>query len=227
MVDTRFISVFDMIGPIMVGPSSSHTAGAVRLGLIGRTILGRQPEIARVELHGSFAETGRGHGTDKALIAGLLGMDTADPHIRDSFDQAARVGMSYTIEDTDLGDGVHPNSVRLTLQAGSETVELIGASIGGGMVEITELQGYPVSISCELDTLIVISEDQPGTINGITGWLLGQNINVAYLKVGREQRGGQAIMIIETDEPVPDPLVRTIQGFSWVRWVRKIDRLKE
>lgn len=216
-----------MIGPVMVGPSSSHTAGAVRLGLVARQILGCAPTDARIELHGSFAETGRGHGTDRAIVAGLLGFDPSNEHIRDSFTHARDQGLNFTMSTVDLGDDVHPNTVRISLRGEAQEIHMVGSSVGGGMVEITEVQGYPVSFTGEYDTLIVIAPDQPGTINTITGWLANQAINVAYLKVGRQQRGGEAIMTIETDEPIPDRIVAKIYRLAWVNWVRKIGRLGE
>ncbi len=225
MTATNEISVFDIIGPIMVGPSSSHTAGAVRLGQIARTLLDTPPETARIELHGSFARTGKGHGTDKALVAGLLGFGTEDERIRDSFAFAAAQGLHFEFTEIDLGSDAHPNSVHMLLQSGTQQVEITGASIGGGMVEITRLQDYPVHFSGDYHTLIVIAQDQPGTINTITGWLGSHNINVAFLRVGRQGRGGEAIMIIETDERIPDGLVGPLRTFPWVRWVRKINKV--
>jgi L-serine dehydratase len=227
MKNAQSISVFDIIGPIMVGPSSSHTAGAVRLGRLGLAMFGQKPQKALIELHGSFAETGRGHGTDKALVAGLLGLETDDPGIRESFDLAKQQGLDFEFAEVDLGEDAHPNSVRVTLTAGNETFVFIGCSTGGGMIEITNIEGYPVNLSGEYDTLLVISEDQPGTINAITGWLLNKKINVAFLKVGRNQRGGEAIMIIETDQRIPDYLVEFVSVFPWVKTVRNIPRLQE
>ena len=221
------MSVFDLIGPIMVGPSSSHTAGAVRLGLVGRQILGAQPEKALIELHGSFALTGNGHGTDKAIVAGLLGFQPDDDRIRDSFFLADRANLHFSIKTIDLGEDAHPNTLRLTLSAGESTVQVIGSSLGGGIIQITEVEGYPVNFSGQYDTLVVIADDQPGTINAVTGWLLAQKINVAFLKVGREKRGTQAIMVIETDQDIPDRLVQDLQNFSWVHWVRDINKLSE
>ena len=227
MENTRSISVFDVIGPVMVGPSSSHTAGAVRLGRIARLLLGTAPEEAVIELHGSFAETGKGHGTDKAIVAGLLGLDTADERIRHSLQIAEASQLSVSFSTVDLGEEAHPNSARITLSANGNRMQIIGSSIGGGMVEITNLQGYSVHFTAELDTLIVIAGDQPGTINSITGWLLEHHINVAFLNVSRDQRGGEAIMIIETDQPIPDEIVAAIEQFPWVRWVRKVLKLSE
>ncbi len=225
MTSTRQVSAFDIIGPIMVGPSSSHTAGAVRLGQIGRAILGDQPTEAHIELHGSFAQTGKGHGTDKAIIAGLLGLATEDDRIRHSFELAKEAGLHFTFAAVDLGDDVHPNSVRMTLKRGPQQVQITGASVGGGMVEITNIEGYEARFGGEYETLLVISKDRPGTINAITGWLLRHNINIAFFRVERQRRGGEAIMVIETDDPIPDEMVEAIEDFPWVRWVRNISKV--
>jgi L-serine dehydratase len=220
-------SIFDIIGPVMVGPSSSHTAGAVRLGLVARALLGDTPQKAKIELHGSFARTGPGHGTDKALIAGLLGMDTADERIRGSFALAAEAGLAFEFLEADLGEDAHPNSVRFTLTAGDKTLEMSGASVGGGMIQITRLQGRSVQIRAELDTLILIADDRPGTINAVSGWLAAHQINIAFLRLKRDQRGGKAMMVIETDQNIPEALTRDLASLPWVHWVYQIPRLKE
>lgn len=227
MTSNRQVSAFDIIGPIMVGPSSSHTAGAVRLGQMARVIFGTQPDEVLIELHGSFAQTGQGHGTDRAIVAGLLGMATDDERIRHSFTVAEALGLRFHFTEIDLGEDAHPNSVRLTLRAGERSVQVTGASIGGGLVEITNIEGYEVRFGGQYDTLLVIAEDRPGTINAVTGWLLTHNINVAFFRVGRKQRGGEALMIVETDQPIPDHLVEAIEDFDWVRWVRKVNKVGE
>lgn len=223
---TRTISVFDIIGPIMVGPSSSHTAGAVRLGLVARAILGSQPAEATIELHGSFAQTGQGHGTDRGIVAGLLGMATDDPDLRRSFDLAAAAGLAFRFETVDLGEDAHPNTARLTVGDGRRTVQVTGCSIGGGMVEITHVDGYAVRFGCEYDTLLVLAEDRPGTINQVTGWLARQRINIAFLRVERDKRGGDAIMIIETDHMVDPQILEAFEDYAWVRWVRQVPKVE-
>jgi L-serine dehydratase len=225
MSSSTSISVFDVIGLVMVGPSSSHTAGAVRLGMIGRTLLGVQPEEALIELHGSFAETGRGHGTDKAIIGGLLGLDPADGRIRFSFALAEQMGMRYRFVDVDLGEEVHPNTARITLTVGGQSLTYIGSSTGGGMIAITEVQDFAVDFTGEYDTLMLITVDNPGTISVVTNWLRELNINVAFFRVARQRRGGDAVMIIETDQPVPGEVVERFARLPWVRWVRKIARI--
>lgn len=223
---SRNISVFDIIGPIMVGPSSSHTAGAVRLGQVARAILGSQPRTATIELHGSFAQTGQGHGTDRGIVAGLLGMPTDDPELRQSFEVAAAAGLAFRFAEVDLGEDAHPNTARLTVGDGQRTVQVTGCSIGGGLVEITNVDGYDVHFGCEYDTLLVLAEDRPGTINQVTGWLARQGINIAFLRVERDKRGGDAIMIIETDHMVDPQILEAFEDYIWVRWVRQVPKVE-
>lgn len=225
MPSQRPVSAFDIIGPIMVGPSSSHTAGAVRLGQVARAVLGAQPEEALLELHGSFAQTGRGHGTDRALVAGLLGLATDDDRIRISLELAAEAGLRLRFREIDLGEDVHPNTVRMTLTTYNRTAEVEGASIGGGMIIITRIQGYDVHFTGEHDALIVVAEDRPGTINAVTGLLLDHRVNVAFSRVERKQRGGEAIMIFETDDPIPAEIVEAIHDYYWVRWARHVPKV--
>lgn len=162
------MDIFDLIGPIMVGPSSSHTAGAVRIGLVARRLLGEEPVRAELLLHGSFADTGRGHGTDRALIAGLLGMEPDDSRIPDSFDHAAEHGLKFEFGTCTLREA-HPNSVLLRVTGGSgRHVEVVGASIGGGRIQIRQLNGMPLCFSAEQPTLIVNNEDQPGSVADVS-----------------------------------------------------------
>ena len=223
---TRDISAFDIIGPIMVGPSSSHTAGAVRLGQVARAILGSQPNDVTIELHGSFAHTGKGHGTDRGIMAGLLGMPADDPNLRDSFELAEQAGMTFRFETVDLGEDVHPNTARLTLSDGQRRVQVTGSSVGGGMVKIDSVDGYQVQFGCEYDTLLVVAEDRPGTVNSVTGWMLRQGINIAFLRIERDRRGGKAIMVIETDQPVDPEILEAFEDYNWVLWARYVPKVE-
>ncbi len=227
MSDARPASLFDIIGPVMVGPSSSHTAGAVRLGQIARAILGTQPERVLIELHGSFALTGKGHGTDRAVVAGLLGFSTADDRIRDSLALARQAGMEVRFATCDLGPGAHPNALRMTMEAGATQCSMTGASVGGGLVLITTVDDYEVDFSGAYHTLLIVSQDRPGTINAVTNWLAAHQINVAFLSVGRKERGGDSIMLIETDDPVPAAVTKGLATFPWVRWVRYVPRITD
>ncbi|MEW6725336.1 MAG: L-serine ammonia-lyase, iron-sulfur-dependent subunit beta [Bacillota bacterium] len=203
------MSVFDMIGPIMIGPSSSHTAGAARLGQLARSILGGQPVRARILLHGSFAETGAGHGTDLALVAGLLGLGPDDERIVDAFQLADAAGLQYNFERVDLGR-VHPNTVRFVLEAGDRRVMVTGSSVGGGRVLVTAIDQFPVELSGEYDALVVSYLDQPGVISKISSLLAMDNVNIAQMRVSRAEKGARALMILEVDQPVADEVQRII-----------------
>jgi len=225
MSPKRLISAFDIIGPIMVGPSSSHTAGAVRLGRLGRMILGGPPDSALLGLHGSFAHTGKGHGTDRALVAGLLGMDTDDSRIRDSLQLAQQAGMDVSFRTVDLGEDAHPNSVQMILRRDARQLEIVGASMGGGMVEVRAIDNYDISFTGEHEALLVVATDRPGTIHIITGLFMLHGLNIAFSRVERKQRGGEAIQLFETDDAIPDALVEAMEDFPWVRWARHIPQL--
>lgn len=205
-------SIFDILGPVMVGPSSSHTAGAVRIGLIARQLFGKQPEKATVYLHGSFAATGKGHGTDKALIAGLLGMRPDDLRIPDSFELAKEMGMEFVIEPKELRDA-HPNTAKIIMEAeGSKTLELQAFSIGGGRIRVSMLDGMEVNFSGETNTLIVKNQDQPGCITDVSTVLNLCGINIATMQVFRSKRGGTAVMVVETDQVVPESALEMLEG---------------
>ncbi len=210
-------SSFDIIGPIMVGPSSSHTAGAVRLGRFARVIAKEQPKEVEILLHGSFAKTYKGHGTDLALLGGLLGMETDDVHIRDSFRLAEEAGIQYKFVATDLGEEYHANTAkfRMTLSDGS-VKEVVGCSIGGGKVVITELDGFPVEITGAYPTIIDTHLDQPGVIHEITGILVDYDMNIAAMKVFRQEKNTVAYMIIETDQCVPTAALQAISDMDAV-----------
>jgi L-serine dehydratase len=211
--------IFDIIGPIMVGPSSSHTAGAVRLGLAGRAIVGGQPSRAALTLHGSFAQTYRGHGTDVALVAGILGMRPDDERIPDSFRVAREQGMEFSFAGADLGD-VHPNSVLMDLTGpnGSQTT-VGGSSVGGGNIVITRIDRFNVDFTGTSHALIASYRDQPGVIAKITSLLATEDINIAAMRVSREGRHGRALAIIELDQPVSSEaraLITRISGIDTV-----------
>jgi len=215
-------SLFDIIGPVMIGPSSSHTAGAVRLGALARAVFGRQPAEADIALHGSFASTGRGHGTDLALTAGLLGMAPDDPGIRTGPDAAAVAGLAVRFSDEDLGE-VHPNTARITMRSsdGREVV-VQGSSVGGADVVLTRIDGFEVAISGELPVLIVEHHDQPGVIAAVSQILARHGANVASMEVSREMRGARALMVLETDQPVDAATVTEIAQAPAVTGVRVV-----
>jgi L-serine dehydratase len=221
------VSIFDIIGPQMVGPSSSHTAGALRLGLLARSLLGRTPERATIGLHGSFATTYRGHGTDRAVVAGLLGMAPDDGRIPRSLEVAREAGLEVTFEPVDLGPEAHPNTLRFDLMAGEEAVRLIGESVGGGAVEVREVNGREVDLTGRYDTLLIVAQDIPGTTAEVTRLLADAGVNIAFLEVGREKRGREATMIVQTDQPIPDAVVEAIHSFDWVRFARRLQKVTD
>ena len=195
------MNVFDIIGPIMIGPSSSHTAGAVRLGQIARKILGEDVVQARIELSGSFARTYRGHGTDKALLAGIMGLCPDDTRIRCSPQLAQEKGISFSFLETELPDA-HPNTARihLTGERGKATT-IVGTSTGGGNILVTEIDGLKVTFTAQCNTLLVVHWDRPG-------------INIGNFQLSRTRKGGKAIMMLEIDGEVPDAIMDHLRAFD-------------
>ena len=205
-------SIFDILGPVMVGPSRSHTAGAARIGLIARQLFGRQPKKATVYLHGSFAATGKGHGTDRALIAGLLGMKPDDMRIPNSFEIAREEGMEFTIENKDIKEA-HPNTAQIIMEAeGVNTMKIQAYSIGGGRIRVCKLDGIDVNFSGESNTLIIRNVDEPGRIKEVASALSNAEINIATMQVFRDKRGGFAVMVVETDQVVPKEAIDDLES---------------
>ncbi|MCD8131692.1 MAG: L-serine ammonia-lyase, iron-sulfur-dependent subunit beta [Lachnospiraceae bacterium] len=201
------MNLFDIVGPVMVGPSSSHTAGAAKIGNVARRLLNEDVAEAEILFHGSFLATGKGHGTDKALLAGLMGLAVDDPLIPCSFEIARQKGLKYRFGGIDLGDA-HPNSVKLLLTGISgKKLELTASSIGGGRIEVNEVDGLANSFSGDYPTLIIQNQDQPGLVAEITCVLAGFQINIATLQLYRSSRGGYAVTVIECDDEVPQDVV--------------------
>ena len=219
------VSLLDIIGPVMVGPSSSHTAGACRLGLLARCLVGGTPQRATIELHGSFARTGEGHGTDKAIVGGLMGFRPDDERLRTALDIMEREALAYTFEKTSLGDEAHPNSVRITLERGDRRSQMVGASLGAGRVLVTEIDGYPVEVSGNLHTIVLVAEDVKGSVARIATILADANVNIATLKLTRKERGGDAFMVIEVDHEPEEKVRDDIRGLPWVKWAFRLDKV--
>ena len=193
------MNVFDILGPVMIGPSSSHTAGAARIGRITRKLLGSEPIRAEILLHGSFAKTYKGHGTDKALIAGIMGMETNDSRIRHAPEIAKERGLQVTITTGEI-DGAHPNTAQITLtDAEGKQVSLLGSSIGGGNILVTQVNGMAVHITGQQTTLIVLHQDVPGTIGAVTEVTADAGANICNFRLSRLKKGGLAVMTIEVD----------------------------
>lgn len=216
------MNIYDILGPVMVGPSSSHTAGAVRIGLIARRLLGTAPLTARIVLSGSFAATGQGHGTDRALVAGLLGMRPDDTRIPDSFQVAAAQGLHFTFEKANLKDA-HPNTAVLSLTGeGDRRLEIQAASLGGGRIRVNKLDGITVNFTGDSPTLIVHNIDQPGYVAEVTSTLFRKAVNIATMQLYRNRRGGYAVMVIESDQDVPQ---EALQWLSRLEGVIKVTYL--
>lgn len=193
------MNVFDIMGPVMIGPSSSHTAGAARIGLIARALLEEAPVEVHILLHGSFAKTYKGHGTDKAIIAGIMGMQADDPRIRFSPEIAKQEGIQVEIIEGEI-ENAHPNTVEIVLKGTSgQNISLCGSSIGGGNILVTRLNGMEVSLTGQNATLIILHKDAPGTIASVTDLISDYGANICNFRLARKSKGGQAVMTIETD----------------------------
>ena len=219
------VSLFDILGPTMVGPSSSHTAGACRLGLLARAIVGGTPQRALIRLHGSFAATGEGHGTQRAIVGGLVGIAPDDLRLREAYAEGTAAGMEWSFEEIELGEEAHPNSVLFTVERDGDRVELRGSSLGGGRVEVSEIDGFPVALGGAYHTLVRLAHDERGTIAAVATGLSGHRINLATMRVDRTGRHQDALMTIEGDEPVGEATLAAIRSFPWLRWARAIPKI--
>lgn len=211
------MQIFDVLGPIMIGPSSSHTAGIVRIGNVARRILGHTPQKAHIQFHGSLAKTYRGHGSDKAIVAGLLGFKPDDMRIRDSFMLAKEAGFEYEITAIELEDA-HPNTVILDLHE----LTMQAASVGGGNILVQKINDIDVLFDGYYDTLIIIHQDQPGAVSLVASVLAVEKINIAGMKLYRANKGGRAIMVLEIDGTLDKKLGKVIAALPRIDQVTVI-----
>ena len=219
------IGIFDVLGPIMIGPSSSHTAGAARLGKIARTIVNKPIKDVTFLLHGSFKETYKGHGTDRALVAGILGMMPDDESLRDALLIAEKEGLEVHFLPADLGQ-VHPNTVKILMTDCDDiNWEVLGSSIGGGLVEIYEINGNKVKITGEYPTIITCHDDIPGTVSKVSTLFYDNDINIAHMTLVRSQKGKDATMTFEVDNNVSEELIAAIKAVEGVNRVILINSL--
>ena len=211
--------LFDVLGPVMIGPSSSHTAGAARIGYTAQKLLGDVPAEADIGLYGSFATTGRGHGTDRALIAGLLGMEPDDARIPQSFSLAKQRGLTFQFRHGVL-QYAHPNSVQITVQdaAGTE-LTVVAASLGGGRVKFTSVDGLPAAFSGERNTLIIRNQDRVGEVAAMANALSETGVNIAAMQLYRDAKGGQALMVVESDEAISPATLERLRGEEGIQRV--------
>ncbi|GEK32602.1 L-serine ammonia-lyase, iron-sulfur-dependent subunit beta [Kurthia sibirica] len=217
----KFTSVFDIIGPVMIGPSSSHTAGAARIGRVARDLFGKQPTWAKIHLYGSFAETYKGHGTDVAIIGGLLDYDTFDERIKTSFDEAARLGLTFEFI-TETGSVDHPNTARIVIGDGDSEMSMVGISIGGGSIEITELNDFPLRMSGGMSAILVVHDDRAGVVANVAVSLAHHSINIGHMEVSRKERGNMALMVIEVDQNISTEILEEIELLPNITKVTRI-----
>ena len=222
----KSVGVFDILGPIMVGPSSSHTAGAARLGKVARAVAGGDIDDVTFYLHGSFAKTYKGHGTDRALVAGILGMEPSDLRLRDSLEIAKEMGLKIRFREADLGD-VHPNTVEFVIKGKEGTYELIGSSIGGGSIEVTDVNGNSVNFTGAYPTIIVSNKDVPGVLSKVSSILYDNDINIAFMKVFRNQKGRDATMVFEVDHEVTAEIIGNVKAIEGINKVIMINPIKD
>ncbi|WP_432663840.1 L-serine ammonia-lyase, iron-sulfur-dependent subunit beta [Wukongibacter baidiensis] len=205
-------SAFEIIGPKMIGPSSSHTAGAARLGKIAGKLADYDVKKVQFLLHGSFAKTYRGHGTDRALMAGILGMKESDEELKESLSIAEEKGIDYEFTEADLGE-VHPNTVKFIIEkSNGEEISLMGSSIGGGNIKVVEINGLKLEFTGQYPTIITRHEDHPGIISKITKILAYYKINIAFMSVYRQDKGEDAFMVIESDNKLEPKLIEYIKN---------------
>lgn len=217
------VGVFDVLGPIMIGPSSSHTAGAARLGKIAKTIVGKELKEVTFFLHGSFSKTYKGHGTDRALVAGILGMNPDDARLRNSLELVKQEGIKIEFVPTDLGD-YHPNTVKFLIKdIDDATWVVLGSSIGGGLIKIDEINGNKVNLTGEYPTIITSNEDVPGTLAKISGILYDAGINIASMKSDRSQKGKDSTLTFELDHSVSPEVIEKIKLIEGINRVITIN----
>lgn len=204
------MSIFDIVGPVMVGPSSSHTAGAVRIGYICYKLIDEPIRKVEIGLYGSFLATGKGHGTNMALVAGLMGMKPDDNRIPDSLNIAKERGMQVTFGVSDLKEA-HSNTAQLRLTGVTgRKLEVVGESIGGSRINIAKIDGIDTNFSGDYPTLVVHNIDQPGHVSEVTSMLAHKSVNIAAMQLYRSNRGGEAVMVVECDQEVPQ------EGIKWL-----------
>lgn len=216
-----------MIGPIMIGPSSSHTAGVVRIGRAARKLLGDQPDDAEIIFYNSFARTYEGHGSDRAIIAGLLDYKTDDKRIKDALDIAPTEGLRFKFKSIGNASTLHPNTIRLNLRKGEKAIEVLGESRGGGLINIAEVNGFKADFSANLHTLIITAGDVKGSIAFIANVLAHDDCNIATMSVSRKGKNDIACLVIEMDSGLKPVTLEYLRSLSWIKeiiYIPDIDR---
>lgn len=217
----KFTSVFDIIGPVMIGPSSSHTAGAARIGRVARDLFGRQPKWAKIHLYGSFAETYKGHSTDVAIVGGLLDYETFDERIKTSFEEAAIAGLTFEFIPEEAHKE-HPNTARIVMGDDEGEMSVEGISIGGGKIEISEVNGFKLKLMGGMPAIMVVHDDRAGCIANVANCLAMHDVNIGHMEVSRIERGLTALMVIEVDQNIDD---RILDQISYIPNITKVSRI--
>ncbi len=212
-------SVFDMIGPVMIGPSSSHTAGVVRIGLTAHKVLGGIPEEAEITFYNSFARTYEGHGSDRAILAGLMGYKTDDKRIKEAIDLAPKAGLGYKFKSVGNASTFHPNSVRAKIRKGEKTVEILGESLGGGIINIAQVNGFKAGFSANLHTVIITAGDVKGSVAFIANVLANDDCNIATMSVSRRGKFDLACLVLEMDSGIRPVTLEYLKSLNWVKEV--------
>lgn len=210
-------SVFDMIGPVMIGPSSSHTAGVVRIAKAAIKVLGGIPEEADIIFYNSFARTYEGHGSDRAILAGLMDFNTDDKRIKDAIEIASQAGLKYHFKSVGNASTLHPNSIRLTLKKGDKSVEVLGESRGGGMINIAEVNGFKADFTANLHTIIIFADDVKGSIAFIADVIAHDDCNIATMSVSRKGKNDLACQVIEMDSGIKPVTFEYLRSLSWIK----------
>jgi len=216
-----------MIGPVMIGPSSSHTGGVVRIGRTARRLLGGMPETAEIIFYNSFARTYEGHGSDRAILAGLLDFKTDDPRIKSAFDEAKTAGLKWTFRSIGNASTLHPNTVKLILTKGERTVEVLGESLGGGVINISRYNNFQANFSAAMHTLLITTDDKQGAIAFISSIIAQDEVNVATMSVSRKGKNNLACQVIEMDSGLRPTTIAYMNSLKWIHeiiYIPDIDR---
>jgi len=220
----RKVSILDVMGPVMVGPSSSHTAGTARLGRVAREILDEDPVSVHFYLHPPLAATYRGHGSDFALVGGSIGLNVDDPRIPEAIRIAEQMGVEVEFSEEDHGD-VHPNTVRIEIKGPSREIEIMGSSIGGGVIEVFKINGFQTRFKGDSPVLLLFYRDRPGMIAEVANIIADEGINIASLYCSRKQRGKDAFMEVDVDSPLSHAALSRILALADVAEARYLDRI--
>ncbi len=218
-------SVFDMIGPVMIGPSSSHTAGVVRIAKAAIKVLGGIPDEAEIIFYNSFARTYEGHGSDRAILAGLMDFNTDDKRIKEAIEIATESGLKYHFKSVGNASTLHPNTIRLELKKGDRTVEVLGESKGGGMINIAEVNGFKADFTANLHTIIIFAADVKGSIAFIADVIAHDDCNIATMSVSRKGKNDLACQVIEMDSGIKPVTFEYLKSLSWIKEVINIPNI--